>query len=369
MRRRRCSAFSISSCNRCRPSSRVSWTPYFALYALLVLLPFAGMYFVYHSRKKLYGYKAGEVGAALMFASPWMLGFIVFVGGPILFSILISFTRYDVINPAHYVGLDNYREIFRDPSFFTSLGNTLYMVIRIPIVMAVSLAIALLLNRGIRGIGLYRTAYYMPAIVPLVASSLLWIWLLTPGQSPLNAFLDWLFNTPPFEVIESMLGHYFGATAEKPFEIRPPYWLQDASWSKPALILMNTWAAGGGMIIWLAGLQSIPQQLYEAAAIDGAGPWKRFLNVTLPMLSPYVLFNLIIGLIGTMQIFSEAFIMTEGGPENSTLFYAYHLFKQAFQFFRMGYASALAWILFVVVMALTILQLWGSKKWVHYDQS
>jgi multiple sugar transport system permease protein len=146
-------------------------------------------------------------------------------------------------------------------------------------------------------------------------------------------------------------------------------WLQDPEWSKPSLILMSLWGAGGGMIIWLAGLQSIPRQLYEAAAIDGAGRWRQFINVTLPMLSPYILFNAVTGLIGTMQIFGEAFIMTSGGPADSTLFYAYYLFRQAFQYFRMGYASALAWILFVLVLILTMVQLWLSRRWVNYDQA
>ncbi|HWP41496.1 MAG TPA: sugar ABC transporter permease, partial [Tepidisphaeraceae bacterium] len=277
------------------------------------------------------------------FASPWMIGFAVLVGGPILFSILLSFTRYDVLTPARYVGLDNYRQLLHDSLLYKSLGNTAYMLIRIPLMMAVSLAIALLLNRAVRGIGFYRTAFYMPAIVPMVAASLLWVWLLNPTAGVINRMLGWFIDSPPL-------------------------WLQDPAWSKPSLILMSLWTAGAGMIIWLAGLQSIPQQLYEAASIDGAGAWRRFVHVTLPMLSPYILFNTIVGVIGTMQIFGEAYIMTAGGPVDSTLFYAYYLFKQAFGYFRMGYASALAWILFLVVLGLTLVQLWLGKKWVHYEQ-
>ena len=170
------------------------------------------------------------------------------------------------------------------------------------------------------------------------------MWLLNPTAGPINAVLGWL-------------------------SLPQPNWLQDPAWSKPALILMSVWSAGAGMIIWLAGLQSIPPQLYEAASIDGAGAWRRFLNVTLPMLSPYILFNTIIGVIAAMQIFAEAYVMTAGGPADSTLFYAYNLFKQAFQYFRMGYASALAWILFVIVFVLTVIQLWSSKRWVHYEQA
>jgi multiple sugar transport system permease protein len=344
------------------PETQVNWTPYFALYVALVVLPFVLMRWAYQRRKRAYSYRVGEVGAALLFMSPWVVGFLVFVGGPLLFSLLFSFTRYDVLNPAHYVGLDNYRRIVQDGLFFKSLANTAFMLLRIPLTMAVSLAIALLLNRPIHGIGLYRTAFYMPAIVPLVAASLLWVWLFNPNMGVLSQFLRWLFDTAPFELIERLVGG-------KDYHFTVPLWLQDKHWSKPSLIIMNLWAAGGGMIIWLAGLQSIPPQLYEAASIDGAGPWKRFIYVTLPMLSPYILFNAVIGVIGTMQMFGEAFIMTEGGPADSTLFYAYYLFKEAFQFFTMGYASALAWILFLIVLALTLLQCWLSKKWVHYERA
>jgi multiple sugar transport system permease protein len=165
--------------------------------------------------------------------------------------------------------------------------------------------------------------------------------------------------------IEIGIGRIVGGA----FHFSPPLWLQDPRWSKPALIIMTLWTDGAGMIIWLAGHQSIPQQLYEAASIDGAGAWRRFRHITLPMLSPYILFNTIIGLIATLQIFGEAYVMTSGGPQDSTLFYSYHLFKQAFQYLHMGYASALAWILFLIVLVLTLAQLWLGKRWVHYEQS
>jgi multiple sugar transport system permease protein len=211
----------------------------------------------------------------------------------------------------------------------------------------------------VRGIGFYRTLFYLPAIMPLVAASLMWIWIFNPTVGLINTALGWVISLPPAQWIEQLGG----------FQFTLPMWLKDPSWSKPSLILMSLWSAGAGMIIWLAGLQSIPQQLYEAASIDGASAWRRFWHITVPMLSPYILFNLIIGLIGTMQVFAEAYIMTEGGPADSTLFYAYYLFRQAFQYFRMGYASALAWILFVMVLALTLVQLWLSRRWVNYDQS
>jgi ABC-type sugar transport system permease subunit/ABC-type glycerol-3-phosphate transport system substrate-binding protein len=276
-------------------------------------------------------------------AAPWIVGFILFSGGPLLFSIVISFCDYDILNPARFVGLDNYRRMAgTDPLFWKSLWNTLYMVLGIPIGMAVSLGIALLLNLKIRGVAVWRTLFYLPAIVPAVASSILWIWILNPNSGLLNAVL-------------ASVG------------ITGPNWLQDESTSKPGLILMGLWGAGGGMIIWLAGLKGISETYYEAAAIDGAGPLRRFFNVTIPLLSPYIFFNLIMGLIGTFQIFTQAFIMTQGGPVNSTLFYAYHLFNNAFRYLQMGYASALAWLLFAIIFALTILQMRLSKRWVHYE--
>lgn len=276
-------------------------------------------------------------------AAPWIIGFILFSGGPLLFSIVISFCDYDILNPARFIGLENYRRMAgTDPLFWKSLWNTLYMVLGIPIGMAVSLGIALLLNLKVRGVAVWRTLFYLPAIVPAVASSILWIWILNPNSGLLNAAL-------------ASVG------------ITGPNWLQDENTSKPGLILMGLWGAGGGMIIWLAGLKGISESYYEAAAIDGAGPLRRFFNVTIPLLSPYIFFNLIMGLIGTFQIFTQAFIMTQGGPVNSTLFYAYHLFNNAFRYLQMGYASALAWLLFAIIFALTILQMRMSKRWVHYE--
>jgi multiple sugar transport system permease protein len=306
-----------------------------------------------------------QTGAALFFASPWILGFVVLTGGPILFSIVLSFTRYDVLTEARYVGLANYRDVFADPVFYHSLLNTAYMVLRVPLVMAAGLAMALLLNSGVRAIGIYRAGLYLPVTMPIIASCLLWLWIFNSPTSFLNVSLRYCFDTAPARGIEWIASRF---TAQ-PVRLDAPLWLQDPRFSKSAFIVMNLWASGGGMIIWLAGLQSIPKQLYEAASIDGAGPLRRFWHITLPMLSPYILFNSIVGLIGTMQIFTEAYIMTSGGPVDSTLFYAYYLFRQAFQFFRMGYASALAWILFVAVLVLTVLQLRLGRRWVHYDHT
>ncbi|MCK5861357.1 MAG: sugar ABC transporter permease, partial [Candidatus Hydrogenedentes bacterium] len=187
-----------------------------------------------------------------------------------------------------------------------------------------------------------RTLFYLPAIMPVVAASILWIWMFNPTEGILNSLL-------------ANIG------------IEGPAWLQNQYWSKPSLIIMMVWGAGGGMIVWLAGLKSIPQHLYEAAELDGAGPLRKFFNITLPMISPYILFNLIMGLIATFQVFTQAYIMTQGGPVDSTLFYAYALFNNAFRFMRMGYASAMAWVLFFIILGLTLLQLYLSKRWVYYE--
>jgi multiple sugar transport system permease protein len=345
------------------PPEVVNWTPYFVAYGLMVAAPFAAMFVVFRRRRKTHGYRGGDVRSALVMASPWLVGMIVFVGGPILFSIVMSFTRYDVLNDARYVGLANYRELAADPLLAKSLGNSLFMLLRIPVVMAVSLAVALLLNGAARFMGLYRTIVYLPTIMPIVAASLLWIWLLNPSQGAVNGLIQVVIDSPLGWVVEKVVSLFTGSA----FVLTTPEWLQSERWSKPGLIVMNAWMCGGAVIIWLAGLQSIPTHLYEAAAIDGAGPLRRFRVVTLPLLSPFVLFNLIIGVIGTLQIFDEAYVMTNGGPVDSTMFYAFYLFRQAFQYFRMGYASAMAWVLFTIVLALTLLQLWLSKRWVHYE--
>jgi multiple sugar transport system permease protein len=278
-----------------------------------------------------------------VFASPWFLGFLIFGGGPIIFSLIMSFCEYDVLAPPKFVGLKNYLTMFLDdPLFYKSLWNTIFMAIGIPLGMTVSLSIAILLNYEIKGMAVYRTFFYLPAIMPAVAASILWIWIFNPHEGILNNLL-------------ANMG------------ISGPGWLQNQYWSKPSLILMGLWGAGGGMIVWLAGLKGIPAHLYEAAKIDGAGRFRMFVNITLPMLSPYILFNLIMGLIGTFQVFTQAYIMTQGGPVDSTLFYAYLLFNNAFRYMKMGYASALAWILFGIVLSLTLLQLWVSKRWVHYE--
>ena len=289
------------------------------------------------------GYFRSQWKGGLFCAAPWIIGFLAFTGGPLLFSIVISFCEYDILNPPRMTGLDNYRWMFtQDTLFWKSMGNTLYMLIGIPLGMGLSLGMALLLNLKIRGIAVWRTFFYLPSIMPAVASSILWIWIFNPNAGLLNSVLA-------------------------SFGIHGPNWLQDEHTSKISLIIMGLWGAGGGMIIWLAGLKGISESYYEAAELDGAGIGQKFFHVTLPMLSPYIYFNLIMGLIGTFQIFTQAFIMTEGGPVNSTLFYAYHLFNNAFRYLHMGYACAMGWVLFLIVFGLTVLQTQLSKRWVHYE--
>jgi multiple sugar transport system permease protein len=278
----------------------------------------------------------------VVFIGPWAFGFIVFTAGPMIFSLAMSFCSYDVIHPARFVGLDNYTFLMgHDPLFWKSLWNTVFMVVALPIGMAVSLLLAMLLNTKVKGMTAYRTIFYLPAITPAVATAVLWYALLNP---------DGLINASLREI-----------------GLHPPSWLGDKSWSKPAIVFMGLWGAGGGMIMWLAGLQGIPAHLYEAASIDGAGKIRQFFSVTLPMLTPYIFFSFVTGIIGVFQIFAQALILTKGGPADSTLFYVYYLFNNAFRYFKMGYASAQAWILFLLVLLLTLVQWRMSKRWVHYE--
>lgn len=324
----------------------VNWTLVTIVSAALILLAVGGTWYVARRRGVFLHYKRDEVLAGAFFIGPWAIGFLVLTAGPVLMSLVYSFCRYSVIHHATWSGLENYRNLFfADGMFWYSLANTLYMLIAVPLGMVVGLGIAMLLNTEVRGVRVYRTIFYLPAIVPLVASSILWIWVLNPENGLLNNLLRMI-----------------GVTS-------PPLWLNSPSWlfgSKAAMILMLLWGAGSGMIIWLAGLKGIPEHLYEAAKIDGAGPVHRFWHVTLPMLTPYIFFNFVMGAIGIMQIFSQAYIMTDGGPADSTMFYAYYLFNQAFRYFRMGYASALAWILLLIILVLTAVQMRASKRWVYY---
>lgn len=281
---------------------------------------------------------------AYLFILPICLGLVLFFVGPMISSLYLSFTRYDVLRPSHFIGLKNYMDLFKDELFWTSLSNTAFMtLVGVPINILIAILLALLLNhRDMAGIAVYRTLFYMPAITPTVAAAVLWYWILNSQWGVLNQVLG-------------LLG------------IHGPLWLGDPLWSKPSIILMNMINVGPTMLIFLAGLQGIPTQLYESAKIDGASKWKMTFSITLPLLTPTIFFNVVMGMIGTLQMFTEAYVLTQGGPLNSTLFYVYYLFNNGFAFFKMGYASAMAWILFVIIFLVTRLQFYLSKLWVFYE--
>lgn len=285
-----------------------------------------------------------EALEALAFLSPWLIGLLLFTGGPVIASAVLSFFDYDAVTAPKFIGLGNYRHLFEDKLLFKSLINTaIYAILYIPCAVCMALGMAMLLSKALPGMRVFRTIFYLPTLTQGVATFTLWSFVFEPGVGPLNRGL-----------------RAIGIT-------HPPDWLNDPAWTKPALVLMAIWSVGGMMLIFLAGIQNIPTQLYEAAEIDGAGPLSRFRNVTVPMLSPTIFFNMVISTIGAFQVFAAAWILTGVGPRQSTLFYVYHLWKKAFEEFAMGYASAMAWLLFGIVLVLTLFQMWAGKKWVHYE--
>lgn len=274
---------------------------------------------------------------------PWIIGFLVFVLGPMIASLLLGFTHWDILTPPRWVGLQNYVDMVHDPLFWQSLKVTMvYSIMAVPLGLLVSLGMALLLNQKVRGMRWFRTIFYLPSVVSGVAVLILWLYIFNPDVGLLNAAL--------------------GAVG-----IKGPAWVFDPTWALPSMVIMSLWGAGGGMLIWLAGLKSIPDYLYEASRIDGAGGWQRFRYVTIPMLSPTIFFNLITGLVGALQSFSQAYVMTNGGPLNATLFFNLYLFNNAFVDFNMGYASALAWVLFLIILVLSLLVIRSSSAWVYYE--
>lgn len=294
-------------------------------------------------------WRANLVGLA--FVSPWVAGFLLFTAGPMLASVVLSFTSWTMLSPPVWTGGENFRRLFTDDALFLiSLRNTaLYVLLSIPASIAAGLGLALLLNRKLPGMGLFRTVFFLPSITNIVAVSLVWLWMFNPEFGLINSALRWL-------------------------GIDGPLWLQSERWAVPSLVLMSLWGVGGSMVIFIAALQNVPRDLYEAAEIDGAGSFRRFVSITLPMISPALFFTIVMGMIGGFQVFSQAFVMTgtaqpgsEGGPNNATLFMVLYLYKKAFQDFQMGYASALAWILFFIILGLTMLQRKLSRRWVHYE--
>jgi len=285
----------------------------------------------------------------LLFCGLWFVGLGLFTVYPVAASLYYSFCDYSVLQAPVRVGGENYQRMLGDTLFWKSLRNTLFFgALSLPLGMAVSIALALLLNTGVRGMPVFRTIFYLPSIVPVVASSMLWLWIFN-GKFGL---LNWAL---------APLCRLLGTT--------PPGWLADPVWAKPALVLMSLWGVGNSMIIYLAGLQNVPQELYESAELDGAGWLRRLWHITLPMISPVIYFNLIMGIIGTLQTFTTVFVMTggaDGTPARSTLMYALYLFSTAFYDLRMGYASAMAWVLFVLIVVLTLVATKLTEKRVHY---
>ena len=287
-----------------------------------------------------------ETVAAWIAISPWVIGFLIFTLWPLASSIYFSFTKYDVVSSPQWVGLDNYRRLFTDDRrFIVSIKNSLiYTALYVPLHVITALAISLLLNQARRMSGIYRTLYYLPSITPTVATAYLWIWILNPNDGIVNRTLR-AMNLPA------------------------PAWTVDPFWTKPTIVVSQLWLMGGAMIIFLAGLKGVPQELYEAARLDGAGVWHRLRDVTIPMLSGVIFFVTTISIINAIQVFTQGYVMfdKDGGPRNSALFIVMYLFKRAFEFFQMGYASAIAWVLFLIIVAVTLVQFRLSKRWLYYE--
>jgi len=285
-----------------------------------------------------------------LFAAPWLLGFFIFTLAPALASILMSFAAWDGITPlsrATWVGTQNYQQLlFEDERFRKALANTAwYVAWAVPLGTLNALCLALLLNQEVKGQPVFRTLFYLPSVVSGVATSMMWLWMFNPSFGPINFVLGEL-GIPQDSL---------------------PGWLTDPNWAMSAFILMSLWGVGNSMLIYLAGLQGVPVHLYEAAAMDGGNAWVRLRHVTLPLLTPTILFNVVMAIIGSFQTFTQALIMTNGGPNDATLFFVLYLYQKAFQQFQMGYASALAWILLLIIMSLTLTLLRSSKRWVYYE--
>jgi multiple sugar transport system permease protein len=280
-----------------------------------------------------------------IFIAPWLVGLLVFVAGPIIASLYLSLTTYDILSPPRWVGLANFHRVFfEDPLFWPSMGRTLYYaIVVVPVGLIGSLLLATLLNQRLRGTNLFRTFFFLPSLTPGVALSVLWLWLMHPQLGLANQFLRTL-GLAPFP------------------------WLTDSNTVIPSIILIQllTTMGGGAMLIFLAGLQGVPKELEEAATVDGAGRWTKFRHVTLPMITPTLFFNLVLGIIGALQVFTVAFVATTGGPDYGSWFIALHIYQQAFSYLRLGYGATLAWVFLVVVLLLTLINFAFSRRWVFY---
>ncbi|MGI9149500.1 MAG: carbohydrate ABC transporter permease [Chloroflexota bacterium] len=292
--------------------------------------------------------RAREEIAGWLWTSPWLVGFFLFVFAPMVASLYLSFTKYAIGGTPSFVGLDNFARALsgKDDLFWPSMGRTVeYALVMVPIGIGLSLLAATLLNQGLKGTAVYRTVFFLPSLTPVVAAAVIWRWLYQPDFGAIN-WLLWQVGVD-----------------------EGPRWLTTPALALPSLILIGLWTSvgGGAMVIFLAGLQSVPRELHDAAAIDGAGAWQRFRNVTLPLITPTIFFNLVIGIIAALKVFAVAVLATQGGPNYATWFFNLHLYNTAFQFFEMGYASALAWIFFLLVVSLTYLNVRWSRSWVHYE--
>ena len=278
-----------------------------------------------------------------LFTAPWILGFLIFTLGPLAASVYISFTDWNMLTKPNFIGLENYIYLFsEDKLFWKVLYNTFYYVfIMVPLTTVVSLLVAYLLNKPVRGIRWFRTIFYLQSVVPVVASSLIFLWILAP-KGIINQALAFL-------------------------GLKGPAWLLDERYVKMSFVMLALWAVGGSMILLLSGMQSISKELYESAALDGASRWRQFCSITIPMLSPITFFNLIMGIIGGLQTFSQVYILTKGGPNNASKMIVPYLYDNAFKYYRMGYASALSWVLFVIILAFTLAVLKSSSLWVFYE--
>jgi multiple sugar transport system permease protein len=295
-----------------------------------------------HPRRRLRITRAVEGYACIL---PWLIGFVCFTAGPMIAAFIISLTDWSMLSAPEWVGFGNYQRLLTDPLFYTVVFNTAFIsFLSVPLQLAIALLIALGLNQALRGVHLYRTIFYLPSQMPVVASALLWLWVFNPEFGLANALLN-LMGLPPLR------------------------WLFDPELSKPSIVLITLWGGiGTPLIIFLAGLQGVPESLHEAASIDGAGALARFRHITLPMLSPIIFFNLIIGIIASFQAyFTLVFITTQGGPANSSMIFILYIYYKAFRDFAMGYAAALAWVLFVIVLVLTAINFGLARFWVHYE--
>ena len=289
-------------------------------------------------------YRRAEMWAGYLCIAPWLISFIVLTAGAMLFGLMLAFFETDLLSEFTFVGLRNFGSLFTDELFKKSLYNTAYYTFTtVPLSTLSAFIMALILNQGVWGQGIFRTIYYLPSVVSGVAVSIIWIWLFSPQKGLINAFLS-IFGISP-----------------------GPRWFYSEEWAMPGLIIMSLWGVGGAMLIYLAGLQGIPKELYEAVDIDGAGPFRRLINITVPLMTPTIFFNVIMNIIGSFQVFTSAFIATDGGPNNATLTLVLYLYRKGFQQFRFGYASAVSWALLVIILLFTALVFRSSSVWVYYE--